>query len=216
MGRGHVVSERVVVFIDYQNVYRRGRDAFFDHDLDGYQYGQVDPVKLAQHLVDVGRGDRVLKEVRVYRGIPTNKRDPKGYAAARRQLSVWDKSAPTLTYITRELRYSSLEPGGYQGPPQEKGIDVALAVDFAVMAARKEYDVGVLFSVDTDLKPAIEYTQEQHRAWGKPRAEVAAWSPREGHGRRLSVAGSNVYCHWLDMAAYLKVCDHTDYAIKSL
>jgi uncharacterized LabA/DUF88 family protein len=29
-------------------------------------------------------------------------------------------------------------------------------LDLAVMAIRDEYDVGILFSTDTDLKPALE------------------------------------------------------------
>ena len=55
--------------------------------------------------------------------------------------------------IARDLRY----PAGWPAQPaQEKGIDVALAVDFVMMAARREFDVGVLFSSDTDLVPALE------------------------------------------------------------
>lgn len=52
--------------------------------------------------------------------------------------------------VARDLRY----PAGWPAQPaQEKGIDVALAVDVVMMAARREFDVGVLFSSDTDLVP---------------------------------------------------------------
>ena len=33
--------------------------------------------------------------------------------------------------------------------PREKGIDIALAIDFAMMAVRGEYYVGILMSTDT-------------------------------------------------------------------
>ena len=209
------MADQVVVFIDYQNVYRRARGAFFDHRTDRAYCGQIHPLKLGELLVKAGKGDRELKEVRVYRGMPVNRHDPKGYGATRRQLATWDKLAPQLKYFTRDLRYANDDGTGYQGPPQEKGIDVALAVDFATMAGRKQFDVGILFSVDTDLKPALEYVVEQRRAWGKPRAEVAAWSPKEGYGRRLSAKGGNLHCHWLNEGAYRTVCDHTDYTLSS-
>ena len=33
---------------------------------------------------------------------------------------------------------------------------MALALDFVAMAMRGEYEVGILMSTDTDLKPALE------------------------------------------------------------
>ena len=35
-------------------------------------------------------------------------------------------------------------------PPQQKGIDVAIAVDLMHLAFRKQYDALVLFSSDTE------------------------------------------------------------------
>ena len=58
-----------------------------------------------------------------------------------------------MKVIQRTLRYPSDWPSR---KAQEKGIDVALAVDFVMMAVAEEYDVGVLMSTDTDLKPALE------------------------------------------------------------
>ncbi len=55
--------------------------------------------------------------------------------------------------IARDLRYP---PDWPRRPAQEKGIDVALAVDFVTMVARGECDVAILFSSDTDLLPALE------------------------------------------------------------
>jgi hypothetical protein len=92
--------------------------------------------------------------------------------------------------VTRPLQYphgwpSTHEPGAR---PREKGIDIALAIDFVTMAIRSEYDVGILMSTDTDLKPALEAVAELTDTQGT-RAEVAAWSSPEQHSRRLSIHG---------------------------
>jgi uncharacterized LabA/DUF88 family protein len=138
-----------VLFLDYQNVYRRARDTF--HQLtDQSSAGQIDPMKLGRLLV--GRSsDRKLTEVRVYRGQPDATRDPKGYGANRRQAAAWAHAG--VTVIQRPLRYPVGQPNAR---PEEKGIDVILALDFVTMAARGDYDVGILMSTDTDLKPALE------------------------------------------------------------
>jgi hypothetical protein len=68
MGRASV--ERVIVFIDWQNVYKGARTAFHG-DRGSSRLGMVDPVRLSQRLIQLsyGRG-RELTEVRVYRGRP--------------------------------------------------------------------------------------------------------------------------------------------------
>ncbi len=93
----------------------------------------------------------------------------------------------------------------------EKGIDVALAVDFVMMAVRNDYDVGVIMSTDTDLQPALEAVLE---LGGKPfpRCEVAAWSVSGRHGRRLGLPGRRIWCHWLDELDYRAVADPRDYS----
>jgi len=150
------MSQRVVVFLDWQNVYRRARDAFYT-DVDPHNRGQVDPVALGNLLAE-RVPDGVLQQVRIYRGIPTNKADPRGYAANRRQTAAWVNSGRGLVDVhLRPLQYL---PGHL---PREKGIDVQLAIDYVMLAVTGEYDVGIMFSNDTDLKPALEavYDPEQ-------------------------------------------------------
>ena len=91
---------------------------------------------------------------------------------------------------------------------REKGIDVAIAVDFVTMAFRGEFDVGVLFSADTDLRPALEYVAHNHT---EIRVEVAAW--RSGRqARRLNFdAPYAVWCHYFDASDYQDLRDPTDY-----
>jgi uncharacterized LabA/DUF88 family protein len=144
------MADRVVVFIDYQNLYRSARSTFHHHESGPHWCGQVDPLALAAHLAADSPFDRTLDHVRVYRGVPANKRDPRGYAAARRQISVWAREQ-RVNVISRPLQY----PAGWPNSslpgerPREKGIDVALAMDFAVMSSRGEYDVGIMCSPAT-------------------------------------------------------------------
>lgn len=199
------MSQRVVVFFDWQNVYRRARGAFCDETYDSHIEGQVDPFVVANKLV-ARHPDRELKEVRIYRGIPTNKNNPKGYAANRRHTAAWMTGSPKPYVYLRPLQY--LE--GYD--PREKGIDVQLAIDFVVMAVRKQYDVGILFSTDTDLNPAIEavYDLNEHNG---PVAEVAAWKGPHNAPKRIG-GGTHrkVWCHWLGADDYAAVRDTTDYS----
>lgn len=206
------MSDRVVLFLDYQNVYRGAREIFHPRASD-HTCGQIDPLKLGQSIVDSSPFDRVLKEVRVYRGKPDSSRDSKGFAACTRQVDIWEQD-PRVVVTTRMLRYPYGWPNRSQlgEKPQEKGIDVALAIDFVAQAVAQEYDVGILMSTDTDLKPALEFVADRTRSWGKPRAEVAAWSGEEMHSRRLSIAGSKLWCHWLDADTYGKVKDDADYS----
>jgi uncharacterized LabA/DUF88 family protein len=57
-----------------------------------------------------------------------------------------------VTVVRRQLRYPKSWP---VEPAQEKGIDVALAVDFVRLACENAYDVDILFSRDADLVPAL-------------------------------------------------------------
>ena len=178
------MSARVVVFLDWQNVYRGAREAFCTWNAPHWE-GQVDPLALAQHLADDSPYDRQLHQVRIYRGQPVNKHDPQGYAASRRQHAVWTRS-PLVELVTRSLAYPPGWPNrtGGRERPEEKGIDVALALDFALMGIHKDYDVGILMSSDTDLKPALEAVAALTDTQGT-RAEVAALSTPGRQRRRL-------------------------------
>jgi hypothetical protein len=95
--------------------------------------------------------------------------------------------------------------------PREKGIDVQLAIDFVVMAVRGEYDVGILFSTDTDLKPALDAVCDLTASRGI-KAEVAAWSGPNAQARRISATrGRHVFCHWLGPIDFQSVSDSKDY-----
>lgn len=105
------------------------------------------------------------------------------------------------------LDHYDIRTAGPGEKPEEKGIDVSIAVDFVLMAAQKEYDVGVLMSADTDLKPALEAVV----SLGSARVEVAAWSNQYGHSKRLAIKSTRIWCHWLDRGDYTAVLDRRDY-----
>jgi hypothetical protein len=105
--------------------------------------------------------------------------------------------------IHRTLRYPKDWPSV---KPEEKGIDVALAIDVVRMAIDGLYDVGVVCSTDTDLRPALEYVNTKF--FPTPRVEVMAW---RGGSKRLSVPDMNIWCHYLDRTDFDALCDPTDY-----
>jgi hypothetical protein len=120
-----------------------------------------------------------------------------------KQCAAWEACGAIV--ITRMLRYPRDWPNEKE---REKGIDVALAIDFVSMAIDDEYDVGVVASVDTDLTPALEYVARKSNL--AKTVEVAAWRSGQARGR-LTVRGWNVWCHWLDMTQYNVLADPKDY-----
>jgi uncharacterized LabA/DUF88 family protein len=203
------MRNRVVLFIDYQNAYRRANAAFRGPG-DRLQTGQFDPFRMGELIAARNPwASRGLAQVRVYRGRPDRTKDLRAHSANVRQSAAQEASGRSkVTVITRPLRYPADWP---IHPAEEKGIDVALAVDFVMMAVRHEYDVGVIMSTDTDLQPALEAVVS---LGGNPRCEVAAWTnPAAGHSRRIGVRGARIWCHWLDAKDYEAVADRTDYNV---
>jgi len=199
---------RVWVFFDAQNVYRDARRAFHS-DKGPSSFGQTKPWDVAQLLVSRAPENesrpRKLQEVRLYTGLPSNERQRKSYASHMKQRAAW--LAAGVKVVPRPLRYPDDWP---KTPAQEKGIDVALAIDFLFHAVRRDYDVGIVASTDTDLHPALEAVCEHHRAWGTPKVEVAAWASLS---KRLRVTGVPIWCYWLDEADYEGVRDLTNYTL---
>lgn len=194
---------RVALFLDYQNVYMQARRCFAAGSA-GPVEGQVDPVALAEMLVRrVEPQPCRVHQVRVYRGLPDVRRDPRGHAAVRRQTEAWQLD-PRVRVLLRPLRYP---PGYPRSRPQEKGVDVLLALDFALMAVREEYDVGILMSHDSDLAPALEAVVHLDG----PACQVAAWAAPQRPGLRFSVPGRRIWCHYLTAADYAAVADPRDY-----
>lgn len=199
-------EERLVLFVNAQNFYHGAREAFLTPS-DWHVYGQFKPIDLANLICSRPPPGvtRSLQEVRIYTGRPDATKDPRTYGAHMKQCQSWERAGAKV--ITRTLRYS---PDWPDTPAQEKGIDVALAVDFIALAIDGEYDVGVIASSDTDLTPALEFVHDRYV--GMRCIEVAAWTSPWSR-RRLSIPGAHIWCYWLDENDYDSVADLTDYTV---
>ncbi len=73
------------------------------------------------------------------------------------------------------------------------------------MALLKRYDVGILFSTDTDMQYALEFVASKTEA----RPEVSAW---RGNRSRLEIKDKKLWCHWIRESVYRQVADPTCYS----
>lgn len=195
-----------MVYIDAQNVYRTARETFAG-SAPVRPVGQVDPMRAAGLICTRGPAGvvRELAEVRIYTGRPDSTRERRTYAAHMRQCAAWERAGAIV--LPRPLRYPTQWPSV---PAEEKGIDVQLAVDFVADAVDGRYDVGIIFSTDSDLRPALDFVAE--RFSGIRRAESAAWRA-PGSNRAIKAERRRTWCHYLDNADYLQVHDPRDYNI---
>lgn len=122
------------------------------------------------------------------------------------QMLEW-QSDKKCTVVRRPLWYPEDwgEPGCVE-LPREKGVDVAIAIDMVTMAIREEFEVGILFSRDTDLLPALEAMRELNG----PHVECATW---QGSSRLRLRSGRPLYCHMLDEQDFHAVRDKKHYTV---
>ncbi|WP_322748835.1 MULTISPECIES: NYN domain-containing protein [unclassified Frankia] len=199
------MTPRVAIFIDYQNVYLSALKVFQPLETSRSR-GHVDPVRLSERICAGRRLGGALTDIRVYRGRPGPDRQPEAARANDRQASAWARH-PLVSVIRRQLRYPRDWP---VGAAQEKGIDVALAVDFVRLACEGAYDVGILFSRDTDLVPALEAVRDLGSA--RAHVEVATWVGTS----RLRFHDSQLpWCHYLNADAYESCRDGMDYTASA-
>lgn len=84
------MAARIVLFVDYQNVYMGARDAFHSPAAPP-PLGQIDPRRPGELIVRKLASDGELAEVRMYRGQPDQAREPRSYATVRRQCRAWER-----------------------------------------------------------------------------------------------------------------------------
>ena len=200
------MPDEVVVYIDSENTRMGARDAFFPGGAPHFTDGQFSPLALGELLI--GRAPvefhRKLKEVRVYTGRPDATRHPRNYTAHMNQCAAWESVGACVVW--KPLRYPPDFPASR---PQEKGVDVQLAIDLVTHSFSRYFDVAIVISTDTDLRPALEWV-----AWRTdpgPRVELAAWRSPTSNQRIHVNAPRKTWCHWLDHDDYRAVRDETDY-----
>ncbi|MHC1559890.1 NYN domain-containing protein [Actinomycetospora sp. C-140] len=192
--------DRVVVFMDYQNMHGWARRQFQPVNAHPAA-GHVDPLRLARLLVGRRKRPSSLSGVRVYRGRPLPVHQAKAAAANDRQTAEWERSN-LVTVVRRPLLYPCDWP---TTPASEKGIDVTLALDLVTMGLDGGYDAAILFSSDTDLLPAIETVVQRKLG----HVEIASWTG----ANRIRFASSQLpWCHYVSEAEYRSIEDTTNYA----
>ncbi|WP_229123178.1 NYN domain-containing protein [Enemella evansiae] len=189
------------MLIDYENVHKTAARRFLALGADRGTSGHVYPHKVGELLTQRRPFDSVLHEVRVYRGQPNPHRQPVSAKANNRQTADWESHG--VTVVRRNLVYPSDWP---DQPANEKGIDVALAVDAVRLAIQHKTDVVIIFSHDKDLLPAVETVMDLPDC----HVEVAAWN----QCNRLRLAATHrPWCHYLDADDFETVRDHYDYTL---
>jgi hypothetical protein len=187
------VAEDVAVFLDFQNVHLTGH-YLFGHGVEPYQR-VPNPALLGDLIARRRSRPSTAARINVYRGRPDPERQPIPTRANDIQAAQWTRDR-RVHVIRRQLNYR----GWPNFAPQEKGIDVHLAVDLIRTAFTKRYDALVLFSSDTDLLPALEAIAGDRLG----HVEVACWL----RAKSLKLPGSSLpWCHYLDEADWLAATD---------
>jgi hypothetical protein len=153
---------------------------------------------------------------RFYTGIPNAAESPMwaGYWAKR---ILFMKSAG-VHVTTRPLRYRKekiIDPMGKATvvtTPQEKGIDIRLALDVVSTARTRQWDVAVIFSQDQDLAEVVhevrEISKEQDR-W----TQICCAFPSGPHATSSRGIDKTTWFK-MDQTLYDACIDPTDYRPK--
>ncbi len=182
------MTDRVAVYLDYQNVHLTGRDTY----ARGREtYECVPEPSMIADMIGSRRPDSQVVAVNVYRGRPDPRHEPKPASANDQQANQWQRRDSRVKMVRRPLTYRRWP----DHPPVEKGVDVKLAVDLIQAAMAHTYDALVIFSSDTDLQPAVDLAAEIGAV-----IEVACWQG----SNRLEAPGEGV-CHYLGAADWRKV-----------
>lgn len=200
----------VCLIVDYQNIHLTAHDLFAPRGTP-VRGSLVDPLSFAEKVVEVRSARQQiprqktarLEAVNVFRGSPSNHREPGLYSAAQRQRAMWSRD-PRVNVAYRTLRY----PGNWgqswcTDRPREKGIDVLVALDLVDQAQTGAFDIVILASHDTDMEPAVERAFRYRHA----RIETAGWYG----ARRLRPHGHNVWHTALGPEDFVATRDRHDY-----
>lgn len=134
------MAERVAVFLNFQNVHPSGHGVFENYGLPSYRC-VPDPARVADLIGRRRPRPSEVAAVRVHRGRPDPDYQPLPAAANDAQAAQWTRDT-RVQMVRPQLNYRGWTDGM---PRQEKGIDVALAVDLIHLAPRRQYDALVLF-----------------------------------------------------------------------
>ena len=217
---------RTAIIIDYQNVHLVGHEAFPSTRYLERHESLVDPLLFAQQLIKA-RNERqrpgfppaMLREVWVYRGLPSSEYDSVDNARSLAQQHHWERD-PRVHVTLRPLRYR-VERDATGRPirdvngnvtiieKREKGVDVLCALALVREAARDDIDLVILASHDSDLEPAIDEAREL----GSAKIEAFRWDSPDAFAYQLRSSDRTrpIWCTKLDEVAFRASRDLTPY-----
>ena len=135
--------ERVAIYIDGGNTYRKLKDLGLPEEGKRFDFGAF-----AAHLL----GDRELVSKRYYVGqVRNTDHTAKSEELVRKQQIFVD----TLRNTGFDVKLGKIMYDA--GRIREKGVDVKLAIDIVIGASDNLYDTAIVVSSDTDLIPALKY-----------------------------------------------------------
>lgn len=155
--------KRAVAFFDGQNLYRHAKEAF------GHHHPNYDPIKLT-NAVCKNRGWE-NHGVRFYTGTPSATKAPMWHKYWSNRLLAMRRAG--ILVVDRHIRYReetfTCEHGKQYrfDVPQEKGIDVRLALDVARLTRANQLDVALIFSQDQDLCEVADDVREIAASQGR-------------------------------------------------
>lgn len=245
--QSHAASDvdhlKTVLFVDYENARKNADRLFRDRlDNDGHfhpgELGRLVCERYNQRPERRGLPPLKLSEVRVYRGLPDQQREPKRHADNLARKYAWldgDMPAPVdspkITVIDPLLHYpKASHPRWAAHTAFEQEVDTQLTVDVLTMAVQGKLDVAVLFSEDSDFLPLMHAMLTRYNTDLLPQIHRAGWCRRmlQADGRqkrqdqildekhhRLQRLGakerSPLHKLWLD--DYQEVADSANYLI---
>jgi len=163
--------KNVMAFFDGQNLFQHAKDAF------GHHHPNFDPVKLHRAVCEANDWRPTL--TRFYTGVPSEAESPMWTGYWSNRVIALKRAGVHVT--TRPLRYRKAPAIDHRGDlvldddgaqiitttPQEKGIDVRLALDLVSCARTKQFDIALIFSQDQDLQEVVQeiadIAKEQNR-----------------------------------------------------
>ena len=140
----------------------------------------------------------------VFRGCPSNHKDPEAYNRSQKQKAEWTRD-PRVEIIYRSLRYS-WDSAVNDWRKQEKGIDVLVALTAYQLSVSGAFDVVILASHDTDMIPVIE-RYDTDRTDRSGLLEITHW---EGC-KRLQAPGIQTWRTTLGAPSFVHSRDRKDY-----
>jgi uncharacterized LabA/DUF88 family protein len=201
--------KHAIAFFDGQNLYQHAKEAF------GHHHPNYDPIKLHKAVCHLKGWNPTL--VRFYTGVPSPFESPMWAGYWSNRVLALKRAGVVVT--TRPIRYRKQTiqlPDGTEKivtTPQEKGVDIRLALDVVSLARKRQFDVAIIFSQDQDLaelvQELIDISGEQSR-WIK----IASAFPS---GPNASAVRGIDKAEWIrmDQALYDGCLDSRDYRPKS-